>query len=152
MSLGFWLPAALVASALAPQPLSQLPGDLKPLVTTLQRHGFNVRIALPPARGSYGLFQSKTRTLWISPLAFHLGIARQTFLHEATHAAQSCPSGRLTPLGWTLKVDPVVDSAIRANLLKSYHHASHALEREAFFVQGQPNAVTRLVQSLDKRC
>ena len=152
MSLGLFLSAALVASALAPQPLSQLPADLTPLVTTLHRYGFTVRIALPPARGSYGLFQSKTRTLWISPLTFPLGIARQTFLHEATHAAQSCPSGRLTSLGWKLNVDPVVESAISFKLLKGYHYTDHTLEREAFFVQGQSDAVTRLIKSLDARC
>ena len=152
MSLRLFLSAALVASALAPQPLSQLPADLKPLLATLQRHGFTVHIALPPVRESYGLFQSKTRTLWISPLTFPLGIARQTFLHEATHAAQSCPSGRLTSLGWKLNVDPVVESAISFKLLKGYHHTDHTLEREAFFVQGQSDAVTRLIQSLDARC
>ena len=152
MNLGFFLSATLIASALAPKPLSQLPADLTPLVTTLHRHGFTVRIALPPARGSYGLFQSKTRTLWISPLTFPLGIARQTFLHEATHAAQSCPSGRLTSLGWKLNVDPVVESAISFKLLKGYHHTDHTLEREAFFVQGQSDAVTRLIKSLDARC
>lgn len=152
MSLGFFLSTALIASALAPQPLSKLPADLKPLLATLQFHGFTVHIALPPVRGSYGLFQSKTRTLWISPLTFPLGIARQTFLHEATHAAQSCPSGKLTPLGWQLNVDPVVESAINANLLKGYHYTNHALEREAFFLQGQSDAVTRLVKSLDARC
>ena len=152
MSLGLFLSAALVASALAPQPLSQLPADLKPLLATLQRHGFTVHIALTPVRESYGLFQSKTRTLWISPLTFPLGIARQTFLHEATHAAQSCPSGRLTSLGWKLNVDPVVESAISFKLLKGYHHTDHTLDREAFFVQGQSDAVTRLVRSLDERC
>ena len=152
MSLGFFLSSALIASALAPQPLSQLPADLKPLLATLQRHGFTVHIALPPVRESYGLFHSKTRTLWISPLTFPLGIARQTFLHEATHAAQSCPSGRLTSLGWKLNVDPVVESAISFKLLKGYHHGNHTLEREAFFVQGQSDAVTRLVRSLDERC
>ena len=111
-----------------------------------------MQIALPPVRESYGLFQSETRTLWISPLTFPLGIARQTFLHEATHAAQSCPSGRLTSLGWKLNVDQVVESAISFKLLKGYHHTDHTLEREAFFVQGQSDAVTRLIQSLDARC
>ena len=152
MSLGLLLSAALVTSALAPKPLSQLPKALTPLLTTLQRHGFTVHIALPPVRESYGLFQSKTRTLWISPLTFPLGIARQTFLHEATHAAQSCPSGRLTSLGWKLNVDPVVESAISFKLLKGYHYTDHTLEREAFFVQGQSDAVTRLIKSLDARC
>ena len=45
----------------------------------------------------------KNKTLWISPITLPLGIARQTFLHEAVHAIQSCPTGTLTPLG--LKVN-----------------------------------------------
>ena len=106
MTMSAVLPAALIASALAPQPLDRLPADLNPLIQALQSKGFNVRIALPPVRGSYGLFQAKSKTLWISPLTIPLGIVRQTVLHEAVHAAQSCPSGRLTPLGWSAQLNP----------------------------------------------
>ena len=150
--------AALVSSllianaALAPQPLSTLPADLQPLVQALQHKGFQVRIALPPVQGSYGLFQSGSRTLWVSPLTIPLGIARQTVLHEAVHAVQSCPSGRLTPVGWAVQVNPVVEREISAILLRSYHHGSRALEREAFFMQGQRQAVPQLIKALNQRC
>lgn len=146
------LPAALIASTLAPQPLSRLPADLQPLVQTLQSKGFSLRIALPPVRGSYGLFQAKSKTLWISPLTIPLGIVRQTVLHEAVHAAQSCPSGRLTPLGWSAQLNPVVEREISAILLRSYHHGDRVLEGEAFMLQGQRDAVPKLVKAIQQRC
>ncbi len=152
MTMSAVLPAALIASALAPQPLDRLPADLNPLIQALQSKGFSVRIALPPVRGSYGLFQAKSKTLWISPLTIPLGIVRQTVLHEAVHAAQSCPSGRLTPLGWSAQLNPVVEREISGILLRSYHHGDRALEREAFMLQGQRDAVPKLVKAIQQRC
>ena len=146
------LPITLMASALSPQPLSQLPADLKPLVQTLQSKGFSLRIALPPARGVYGLFEAKTKRLWISPLTIPLGIVRQTLLHEAVHAAQSCPTGRLKPLGWSARLNPVVEREISAILLRSYLHGNRVLEREAFTLQGQRDAVPTLIKALHARC
>ena len=128
------------------------PADLAPLEQQLRRFGFRVLLALPPHRGSYGLFEPRTRTLWVSPLAFELGIGRQTFLHEAVHAAQSCPTGKLTPIGWTFRLEPVVEREIERILTTSYHHGSRQLEREAFGLQGQPNASQRLLSALQKRC
>ena len=152
MTMSAVLPAALIASALAPQPLDRLPADLNPLIQALQSKGFSVRIALPPVRGSYGLFQAQSKTLWISPLTIPLGIARQTVLHEAVHAVQSCPSGRLTPLGWSAQLNPVVEREISGILLRSYHHGDRALEREAFMLQGQRDAVPKLVKAIQQRC
>ena len=146
------LPITLMASALSPQPLSRLPADLQPLVQTLQSKGFSLRIALPPARGAYGLFEAKSKRLWISPLTIPLGIVRQTLVHEAVHAAQSCPTGRLTPLGWSAQLNPVVEREISAILLRSYHHGNRALEREAFMLQGQRDAVPKLVKAIQQRC
>ena len=79
-----------------------------------------------PVGGSYGLFQAKTRTLWIAPVAFDLGIGRQVFLHEAIHAAQSCPT--------------------------RYHHGNRQLERAALSVQGHPDAIGRVIAALKQRC
>lgn len=152
MTMSAVLPAALIASALAPQPLDRLPADLNPLIQALQSKGFSVRIALPPVRGSYGLFQAKSKTLWVSPLTIPLGIVRQTVLHEAVHAAQSCPSGRLTPLGWSAQLNPVVEREISAILLRSYHHGDRVLEREAYMLQGQRDAVPKLVKAIQQRC
>ena len=142
----------IATSALAPKPLTSLPVDLHPLVHDLQAKGFTIKIALPPVRTSYGLYQRKSRTIWISPLTFPLGISRPTFLHETVHAIQSCPSGTLTLLGWTVSLNPVVEREISAILYRSYHHGNRALEREAFFIQGQPDAVPRLIQALKQRC
>ena len=152
MTVNAVLSAALVASTLAPQPLSRLPADLQPLVQALQSKGFSLRIALPPARGAYGLFEAKSKRLWISPLTIPLGIVRQTLLHEAVHAAQSCPSGKLTPLGWSAPLNPVVEREISAILLRSYHHGNRVLEREAFTLQGQRDAVPTLIKALHARC
>ncbi len=59
-----------------------LPAQLQPLVLELQAYGFQIRLAPPPKRGAYGLFESKSRTLWIAPVTIPLGIARQTFLPQ----------------------------------------------------------------------
>lgn len=143
----------LAGSPLAPRSLSALPLDLQPLVKALQRHGFQVRIALPPARQAYGQYEPASRTLWLSPLSFELGIARQVFLHEAVHVAQSCPGGRvLTPIGWTLPLQPVVRNEISGLVLNGYAAHSRVLEQEAFALQGQPDAVARLLRALAQRC
>ena len=146
------LTALLATAALAPQPLTRLPADLQPLVKALQARGFQVRIALPPVRQAYGLYQAKTRTLWLSPLTFELGIARQTFLHEAVHAVQSCPSGVLSPIGWRFQLPMVVDREISGILTTRYHHGNRALEQEAFGMQGQADAVPKLLEALKRRC
>ena len=146
------LTALLASAALAPQPLTLLPADLQPLAQALQTRGFHVRIALPPVRQAYGLYQAKTRTLWLSPLTFDLGIARQTFLHEAVHAVQSCPSGVLSPIGWRFQLPMVVDREISGILTTHYHHGNRALEQEAFGMQGQADAVPRLMEALKRRC
>jgi hypothetical protein len=139
--------------ATIPAPPPQLPAELRPLATTLQQRGFQVRLAPPPVRGgAYGLFQAKTRTLWIAPVAFELGIGRQVFLHEAIHAAQSCPTGVLQPLGWSVKLNPVVELEISRILTTSYHHGKRQLEREAFSMQGHPDAIGRVIAALKQRC
>lgn len=112
----------LLAPALAPQPLSALPADLQPLARELQTRGFRLRIA------------------------------RQTFLHEAVHAVQSCPHGVLTPIGWRYPLAPVVDREISGILTTRYHHGNRALEQEAFGIQGQHDAVARLMEALKRRC
>lgn len=90
--------------------------------------------------------------VWIAPVTIPLGITRQTFLHEAVHAIQSCPSGQLTPLGVSGPLNPVVEREISAILLRNYHHTNRLLEREAFLMQAQPDAVPRLQTLLKQRC
>jgi hypothetical protein len=145
----------VLAQASAPpirQTTVRWPAELAPLEQELRGFGFRVLLALPPHRASYGLFVPSIRTLWVSPLAFELGIGRQTFLHEAVHAAQSCPTGKLTPIGWTFRLEPVVEREIERILTTNYHHGSRQLEREAFGLQGRPDASQRLITALQKRC
>ena len=155
-----WAWAGLVTVVMAASPSwagskdrqGPLPVQVQPLARELQAYGFQIRLAPPPKRGAYGLFDSKSRTLWIAPVTIPLGIARQTFLHEAVHAIQSCPSGQLTPLGVSGPLNPVVEREISAILLRNYHHNNRLLEREAFLMQAQPDAVPRLQTLLKQRC
>ncbi|QEY31288.1 hypothetical protein EVJ50_02530 [Synechococcus sp. RSCCF101] len=142
----------LLGAVLATLPTG-LPEDLSRLVRALEGHGFEVRFAPPPRRGVYGLYESGSRRLWVAPVTIPLGIARQTLIHEATHAVQSCPSGRLSPIGVTVSLNPVVEREISAILLKSYRHSGNrAVEREAFHLQGQPDAVPILLRAMEQRC
>jgi hypothetical protein len=129
-----------------------LPERLRPLAQALQRHGFKVQLAPPANRRNYGEFVLRTRTLWIAPLSFELGIGTQVFLHEATHAVQSCPHGVLTPVGWKLPLAPVVSQEIGGILVNNYQHGNLVLEQEAFALQGQIDAIPRLLKAMAQRC
>ena len=48
----------------------------------------------------------------MAPLTIELGIARQTLLHEAANAAQSCPSGAMRPIAWRLPISPMIEREI----------------------------------------
>ena len=124
------------------------PADLQPLLQALQRHGFRVVLQAPPSRGAYGQFEPASRTLWIAPISHELGIARQTLLHEATHAAQSCPHGVLTPVGWSLPLSPLIEREISAITLNRYHHGNRAVEREAFALKA--GELSGVVQVADR--
>ena len=145
------LTLASTGAALA-NPAPTLPKELEPLRIALERHGFRVLLQPPPRAGNYGLFESRTRRLWIAPVSFDLGIGRQTFLHEAAHAAQSCPAGQLTPIGWRLPLNPVVAQEISGITTQRYHFNTWPLEREAFAVQGQPDAMALIIRALHQRC
>ncbi len=147
-------PAGVPPAGVPPAGLSApaLPVSLRPLVQSLQGHGFKVRLAPPPHQRSYGEFVLRTRTLWIAPLSFELGIGMQVFLHEATHAVQSCPHGVLTPVGWKLPLAPVVSQEISGILVNNYQHGNQVVEREAFALQGQADAIPRLLKALSQRC
>ena len=123
-------------SAFVAQSKPALPAELQPLKRSLEQQDFQVKLAIPPVRGAYGVFRSSDKTIWIAPVTIPLGIVRQTFLHEAAHAVQSCPTGVLSPIGWDIQVEPAIEREITAILLSRYTHANSALEREAFFLQG----------------
>jgi len=126
--------------------------DLIPLVDLLLEKGFKVKFQNPPRTGVYGLFHSKSKTLWVAPISFELGIGRQTLLHEATHAAQSCPYGSLTLIGWELPLSPFIRNEIQATIFSKYDNKDYAIEKEAFSLQGQKNAIDLLLKALNQRC
>ena len=126
--------------------------EVEPLLNLLKNKGFRIEYKIPPKRGAYGLFQSKKKTIWISPISFELGIGRQTILHEATHAAQSCPNGKLSPIGWSLPLNQSMRNEIQAYLLKNYDINQYTIEKEALYLQSQKNGVEILIEAIKKRC
>ena len=132
-------------------PTSASAADLNDLYRALLRHGFTIEERQQPGN-AYGRFIPSERRLVISPLVRELGIARPVFLHEAVHAAQSCPNGDLSLIGVTRKADPVVDSRIRYLLRNFYKPINSSLEQEAFVIQSQPDAEQIIITALSKRC
>jgi len=128
------------------------PPDLTTLLRAIQRHGVEVRFAHPPRAGAYGLYESGPRRLWVAPVTEPLGILRQTFIHEAVHAVQACPDGRVSLLGVKSVVTPVVAQSIQALLYTSYSHGATSVEREAFEIQGRADALQLLLGQIKKRC
>ena len=130
----------------------QISKDLMPLLDLLKKKGFNIKFEIPPRKNVYGLFQLKNKTLWISPISFSEGLARQTILHEATHAAQSCPNGILTPLDLKLPISLFLKKEIQNILLKNYNSNQYLIEREAYYLQAQRNGVDLLLKAIGQRC
>ena len=125
--------------------------DLEQLQRSLLRHGFTIEVRQPPGQ-AYGRFIPAQRRLEISPLVQELGITRPVLLHEAVHAAQSCPHGSLTLIGVQRPVDPAVGSQIHYLLLNHYKPNRTALEQEAFVIQSQPDAEQLIITALKLRC
>lgn len=129
-----------------------LPPDLQQLVSALRQEQIEVRFEVPPKRGSYGLYSSSQRKIWVSPVTHDLGIFRQTLVHEAVHAAQGCATGVVQPLGIKTPLTPVVDRRIRFLLHSSYSHHDTAVEREAFEIASRRDAIPLLLRELNQRC
>jgi hypothetical protein len=141
-----------LASAILVSQLSAVDPDLVGLLLALRNYGVKVHFAPPPAGGVYGLYRPSTRELWVAPVTQDLGIFRQVLLHEAVHAAQSCPHGVPSPLGFKTKLSPHVEPAIRWQLRSGYTAGSTGIEQEAFALQARDDAVPLLIQSLKRRC
>ena len=132
-------------------PARAIGADLTTLQQELLRHGFRIEVRQPPGR-AYGRFIPSQKLLEISPLVRDLGITRPVLLHEAVHAAQSCPEGRLTPLKLQRQISPVVESRIRYLLSHHYSQDHQLLEQEAFRLQSQPDAEALIIAALNQRC
>ena len=142
-------PKALALAMLLPTSVSA--ADLNDVYQNLIRHGFTIQERQPPG-SAYGRYVPSERRLEISPLVRELGIARPVFLHEAVHAAQSCPNGDFSLIGIQRGVDPVVNSRIKYLLLTHYNPTNSALEQEAFMIQSQPDAEQIIINALNSRC
>ena len=141
----------LLLSALLLAPGRAMANGLLTLQQALLRHGFRIEVRQLPGR-AYGRFVPSQKLLEISPVVHELGIAQQVLLHEAVHAAQSCPSGKLTLIGIQRRADPAVESRIRYLLSNHYRQDHMSLEQEAFLIQGQEDAEALVVKALKERC
>ena len=139
-------------SAAAAPSTTGFPADLKPLLAALRRSGYVVKLEKPPLTGAYGLTDSRNRRIWIAPITIDLGILRTTLIHEAVHAAQGCPRGILRPIGFNVNLDYKIEREISGLLYRRYPHATFELEREAFSMQSNSEAVPMLIAALHKRC
>jgi len=123
--------------------------EFRELKKHLENHNFIVKIESPPVRSTYGLLDTKTRTIWIEPLVFELGIALPTLIHEATHAAQLCEGkGQIRALGL-----PFSPPNISRPFFTHYNHGLRRhLEAEAYAVQTHPDGYNLVISLLDKHC
>ena len=130
---------------------AQIPTENKfiGLKQELEKYDFTVKIETTPVRSTYGLLQKQSRTIWINPVVFDLGIALPTLIHEATHAAQLCAGkGEIFPLN--LSISP-------PNIARPYFtHYNHGLRRhleaEAYAVQTHPQGYQLVTELLQKHC
>ena len=115
----------------------------------LEQANFQVILDLPPQRGAYGLLKADSKKIWINPVVFDLGIAEQTLVHEAVHAAQVCKGkGKLSLLG--LEIDPLIYA--QPFFMHYADGERKELEREAYAVQTQSNRVELVSSLLKKYC
>lgn len=122
--------------------------DFERLQQELEQANFTVKIELPPRRGSYGVLELATRTVWINPVVFELGIAQHTLVHEAVHAAQLCGSHEeLSPLALGLEPPLVVQP-----YFMRYSGIRRLVEAEAYTVQALDNSVEYVIDLLNTHC
>lgn len=122
----------------------------------LQQHEIEVILDLPPHPGSYGLFDTRSGKLWVNPVVFELGIAKQTIVHEAVHAAQYCASQnqvsqeqiRLQPLG--LDIDP--PEIVRPYFFRYQDIDRRQIEAEAYAVQARSDSVDFVINLIEQYC
>ena len=146
--------------------VSQLPNtdpEFTQLKTQLESYGFEVNIAIPPEfnlpkqqpglrrinRKPYGALHSPTKSVWINPIVFELGISRAVLIHETIHAAQYCAgNGNITTLN--LDLQPIPQAL---PFFKRYINTQRQdLEREAYTVQTQADSYELARSLLDRHC
>lgn len=119
------------------------------LQNQLKNYGFEVKIEATPVRGSYGLFNPKTKQVLIDPIVFSLGIAKPTLIHEAVHVAQYCKGkGEVKPLG--LKISP--PNVTRPYFMHYQDSNRRYVEAEAYTVQSQENSLELVTSLISQHC
>ena len=130
----------------------QFPQNLIPLVQLLRDAGYQVYFSKPPISGAYGATNAREKKVWISPISVDMGIAQQTLIHEAVHAAQGCPNGRYKPIGWDVSLPKNIELTIKQILYQKYARKDYAIEKEAFYMQSHPQAFNKISKALKERC
>ncbi|HEY9768334.1 MAG TPA: hypothetical protein V6C71_07465 [Coleofasciculaceae cyanobacterium] len=154
----------LLSSTILISQLSNADSDFIQLKTQLENSGFKVNIAIPPdfnlanqqidfqrrsVRKPYGVLNAKSKSIWINPIVFELGISNAVLIHETVHAAQYCAgNGNIQTLG--LDIEPIRQAQ---PFFKRYVDTySQAVEKEAYAVQTQPNSYELAQSLLEKHC
>ncbi len=130
----------------------------------LESYDFQVNIATPPdlelpkqqidfqrrrVRKPFGLLNTATKSIWIHPIVFELGISNSVLIHEAIHAAQVCRgNGKIQTL--ELEIEPIQQARPFFKRYVDIHH--RAVEKEAYAVQTQPNSWELAMSLLDRYC
>ncbi len=114
----------------------------------VQKYGFSVILKIPPQTGTYGMLDTKTRTIWINPVVFELRIATPTLVHETVHAVQQCASpSQLKPLGLGLEYPKMA----YPHFMRYTGDRRH-IEAEAYTVQSRTDSVDYVIGLLAKYC
>lgn len=142
---------AIAGFSLLPQSTSAAswPATLQPLVQSLNRFGFKVRLQRPSQDGLYGYLAPAERLIVINPVVFELGIAEATLVHEAVHAAQAC-AGRTQLRALGLPYDP--PPQVRRAFLHYRDPIRQQLEAEAYTVQARSDRLTEVQRLLNQHC
>jgi len=130
----------------------QLPQNLIPIVQVLKDAGYQVYFSKPPISGAYGATNAREKKIWLAPISVDMGIARQTLIHEAVHAAQGCPNGSYEPIGWNVSIPKNIEITIKQILYQKYARKDYAIEKEAFYMQSHPQAFKKISEALKQRC
>ncbi len=158
------LESLLLSSTILISQLSNADSDFIQLKTQLESYGFKVNLAIPPEfnlpnqqidfqRRSvpkpYGVLNAKSKSIWINPIVFELGISNAVLIHETVHAAQYCAGkGNIQTIG--LDIEPIRQAQ---PFFKRYVDTySQAVEKEAYAVQTQPNSYELAQSLLEKYC
>jgi hypothetical protein len=154
----------LLSSTISLTPPANTDTTFIQLQKQLESYGFQVNVALPPdfnlpnqkpdlqrsrVRKPYGVFNAASKSIWINPIVFDLGISNAVLIHETVHAAQFCAGkGNLQTIG--LKIAPIQQA--RPFYYRYLDTHSQEIEKEAYAVQTQSNSLQLAMSLLNQYC